>query len=69
MIKSYQDHKRITPKKKAAEIVEDFMDQMLDGWEFASLSLTKSMTDSERREVQAQLEKYSDRVQKILGRN
>ena len=69
MIKAYGSTQTMTPKKKAAEIVDDFMDQMLDSWSEASGSQYKDMTEEEVSKVKEQLENYTQRIQKMLGRN
>jgi len=69
MIKSYQFSEKITPKEKAAEIVDDFLYQMLEGWREAFVSQSNDMSVDERLKVKAQLEAYTKRIQKMLGRN
>lgn len=57
---------RTTPKKKAAEFVLYALSELGESWR--AFDTADSMTDREVGLVQDQLNKYHDRISKILNR-
>lgn len=67
MIRSYGSQQKITAKQKAAELVDDMLDDLLNSWSDRTLALSKEMTEAEARAVNEQIERYVFRIQKMLG--
>lgn len=70
MIKDIQDKtKRITPKQKAQQILDDWINKMVDGYGLDWNTNIEGMTDREGDELHSQLCKLASRVCKNITKS
>lgn len=66
MIKDLNGNK-VTPKQKAAEILEDYISNAEEYWIERQESYGLQYTEKETQLINDQLKKYCDRILKIIG--
>jgi len=59
--------KKITPKQKAAEIIDDYLQDVMDYWIEREAGYGKKYTEKEQELIFVQLFKYRNRILKMLG--
>jgi len=66
MIKDLRGDK-VTPKQKAAEIIEDYLSNAEEYWVEKQEGYGLQYTERETQLINDQLKKYCDRILKIIG--
>lgn len=66
MIKDLRGNK-ITPKQKAAEIIEDYISRAEEYWIETESGYGLKYNERETKLINDQLQKYCDRIFKIIG--
>lgn len=66
MIKDCHGNK-VTPKQKAAEILEDYVSRAEEFWIESEEGYGLRYTEKETQLISDQLRKYCDRIYKLLG--